>query len=107
MKKVYTAADAVSAGLLKSVLEGEGIQAVLRNDLLQGGLGEIPQPSAWPEIWVLNDSDSARALDLISNYQAESADDPWGCPQCGERLEGQFAVCWSCGTLRGHADAEG
>ncbi|MBT8445696.1 MAG: DUF2007 domain-containing protein [Gammaproteobacteria bacterium] len=93
------------AGLLNSVLEAEGIATVLRNDMLQGGLGEIPQPSAWPEIWVLHDADSARALDLIKAYEADAAADPWRCPQCAEHIEGQFAVCWSCGTQRGHADA--
>jgi predicted nucleic-acid-binding Zn-ribbon protein len=24
----------------------------------------------------------------------------WTCPKCGERLEGSFDACWSCGTTR-------
>jgi hypothetical protein len=24
----------------------------------------------------------------------------WTCPKCGEKVEGQFDSCWSCGTKR-------
>jgi hypothetical protein len=30
----------------------------------------------------------------------EIAAEPWTCPQCGERIEGQFGVCWQCGAER-------
>ena len=24
----------------------------------------------------------------------------WVCPKCKEQMEGQFTVCWNCGTVR-------
>jgi hypothetical protein len=31
----------------------------------------------------------------------------WRCPNCGERIEPQFAVCWKCGTARDGTRANG
>jgi hypothetical protein len=59
MKKVWSTPSLVQADLLRSLLEGEGIACVIRNEHSARfqGIG-YPMPSgqalgfAWPEIWV-------------------------------------------------------
>ncbi len=101
MKRVYSAADAVHCGWLKSVLDAAGIPCLLRNAYLGGAVGELPVNECWPELWVLEDADAARAERLIREAEAPPAEaEAWRCPRCGERIEGAFAQCWQCGAAR-------
>lgn len=83
---------------LKNLLEQEGIACIVKNELLRGGLGEIPFLECMPELWVLDDQQLPRALELIEQQREPSTRSPWRCPRCGEVNEGQFALCWNCGT---------
>ena len=101
MKKVYSAQDVPMTMRLEQVLKEAGIDCVVRNAMLSGGAGEIPVNETWPELWVLADEDYDRARELVLEVSSDpipQAD--WTCPQCGEHLEGQFSVCWNCGTGR-------
>ncbi len=104
MKKLYifNYSDRPQAGLLKEILEHEGIECVLRNDQLSSAIGEIPFIECYPELWVIDDEAFPRAqLFLESWLEGDSIiADPWVCPICGEEIEGQFGACWSCGKLR-------
>jgi len=98
MKRVYTAADPLLVGHVAALLEGRGIDCVVRNRHLAGGVGELPPNEVWPQVWVA-DEDADAAGRLVA--ELESAPAPgagWTCPSCGEHVEGQFAVCWSCGA---------
>ncbi|MEQ8230389.1 MAG: DUF2007 domain-containing protein [Gammaproteobacteria bacterium] len=107
MKRVYSSADAVHCGWLTSVLEAAGIPCLLRNAYLGGAAGELPVNECWPEIWVLEDGDVARAERLIHEAAAApAADREWRCPDCGETLGGAFGQCWRCGAERPTAAAE-
>ncbi len=104
MKKlhVFSPYERPQAGMLKELLEVEGISCLLRNDQLSSAIGEIPFVECSPELWVIDDEVYPRArlfLDawLKSETQEHSA---WICPMCGENCEGQFNACWSCGALR-------
>jgi len=89
------------AGLLKERLEQEGIACMLRNEELFAAMGEIPFLELRPELWVLDDEVLPRARLLVEGWLAADKDAvPWICPQCGERLEGQFGACWKCGRER-------
>lgn len=83
---------------LKNVLEQEGIACIVKNELLRGGLGEIPFLDCMPELWVLDDGALPRALELLERELEPAEGRPWRCRRCGERNEGQFAVCWKCET---------
>jgi hypothetical protein len=63
-------------------------------------MGEVPFQEVWPELWVENDLDHDRALQLIDDAKIvdESPAAPWRCKSCGTENEGQFAACWSCGA---------
>ena len=97
MKKIYCAEDSLQVGMIKGVLEQEGINCLIKNQMLSGALGEIPPLECWPELWVTDDRDSSRANEIVAALlmQAEVNTPPWQC-NCGEKIEGQFSACWKC-----------
>ncbi len=101
MKKVTSSGSIVTISHYKNLLQSEGIEAFLKNEHLGSIVGEIPFQEVWPELWVKNDLDYDRALQLIDSDRllAESPAENWRCSSCGEDNEGQFAACWSCGKM--------
>ena len=86
------------AGHIHSILEANDIECHLRNMNLTGGIGELPINECWPEVWVNDESDFTIAKYLIKNTLSHvEKNDDWQC-QCGESIEGQFEICWSCGN---------
>lgn len=104
MKKlqVFSFSERVQAGLLKELLDREGIPCLLRNDQLSSAVGEIPFVECRPELWVVDDEVYPRARMLLDAWLNSSTSDhgSWACPGCGEICESQFGACWACGTLR-------
>ena len=85
------------AGHIHSLLESNGIESHLRNMNLSGGIGELPINECWPEVWVIDDVDYDNAKELISTtFLKVEHKQNWQC-ECGEKIEGQFNTCWSCG----------
>ncbi len=68
MKKVTSADSLVTINHYKNLLTSEGIVAFIRNEHLGGILGEMPFQEVWPELWVENDLDYDRALQLIDSF---------------------------------------
>ncbi len=99
MKRVHAAPTLFEAVYIRSLLEGEGIDCVLRNEYLSGAAGELPPTECWPEVWVVADAEAARATEVIASARADAAP-PWQCANCGEVNEGQFGVCWRCRASR-------
>lgn len=97
MKKLTAADSLITINHYKNLLESEGIPSVIRNEHLGGVLGEMPFTEVWPQLWVKNDLDYDRALQLIDKaVTEESPTTPWMCRRCGEENEGQFSACWKC-----------
>ena len=102
MKYIFAATgkyDGADNEMLKGLLEEAGIPCMIRNENLAMAFGELP-PSESPELWVINDEDYPKAkvlIDAWKNAEPEAVD-PWDCPQCGEKIEGQFTSCWNCGA---------
>lgn len=101
MKKVYVSDNLVMAGHLQSLLESNQIMTHLRNASLAGGIGELPINECWPEIWVNDERDYDLAVKLINSALSseETVADDWDC-KCGEHIEAQFDICWSCNAVR-------
>lgn len=97
MKRIYCTHDRLLAGFIQGVLEEHGIAAWLRNDYLNGGVGELPPIECWPELWVA-DEDGYRALRVVDEVLrgGETERDCWRCEGCGEWLDPQFRACWRC-----------
>jgi hypothetical protein len=97
MKLLYCSSDVRAIGVIRSALDEAGIAYEVQNETL-------PYPGAifYPEIWVIEDGEFAKACELrdtVSNLPA-TTESPWKCPSCGEELEGQFHSCWKCGASR-------
>ena len=104
MKQLYEAADRIEAQLLKDFLASRHIKTVISGDYLAGGAGEL-SALQFPVLWVVEDRDldlASRLLQQFLQSRDKSASDTydWHCQQCGELIEGQFDLCWKCGTPR-------
>jgi hypothetical protein len=102
VKKLYRAANLPDAHILRGLLAQAGIEAHVFNENAQGGLGQLPFTEAWPEVWVAQDRDLPRALDIVQAFEcrpAVSAD--LRCPGCAEENPSSFQLCWRCGTSLG------
>ncbi len=98
---LHTTQNKVELYVLKSKLDENSIESIIKNEEPPLA-GEIPPAVAWPELWVLDDSQFGEAKKIyeqeISRLQSHQA--KWTCSQCGEHLEGQFDICWKCGASR-------
>ena len=99
MIRCYTAGSLPEAHLMLHRLQDAGIEAHVFNQNAQSGVGEIPFTHAWPEIWLADPADLARARAIVQAVEhppVPRAD--WICHTCAEANPGQFELCWSCGT---------
>ena len=103
MKQLHAARHAVEAHLIRGFLVSQGIAAEVRGEHLASGWGELPVDVC--SVWVSDDAQYARADALLREFLTGSlarkyGGQAWTCGQCGEKLEGQFTACWSCGAAR-------
>jgi hypothetical protein len=98
MKKLTSADSLITINHYRNLLVSEGIRSFIRNEYLGAIIGEMPFQEAWPELWIENDLDYDRALQLIDSATIgrESPQGAWRCRHCGTENEGQFAACWNC-----------
>ncbi len=102
MFRLCTAANLPEAHLLLHRLAHAGIEARVLNEHAQGGLGEIPFTHAYPEIWVMEESDEARARAILVEFEQPPAPRaPTRCKLCGEMNPPAFEICWQCGKPLG------
>lgn len=100
MRRLYDAADLPQAQLLIDRLAAAGIPARLFNENAQGGLGEIPFIAAYPQVWIEDEADWARARAVVERFERPVEPAPARrCPACGEENPGEFELCWSCGAV--------
>jgi hypothetical protein len=103
VKQVHVAKHAAEAHLVKGFLESHGIAAVVRGEFLTSGWGDLPADVC--SVWITDGSQFGRANELLIAFLKGSlarlyGAEAWQCPRCGEKLEGQFTACWSCGATR-------
>lgn len=100
--KVDSSPNLMMVGHMKQVLDGHGIVCAIHREFEGAAIGETPPIETWPELWVAEESHAERAITIIRDAiePAEGEVDPWKCANCDEELEGQFTVCWKCGTER-------
>lgn len=102
MQRIYEAANRIEAQFLVDYLDRYLISAVVFGDYLSGAIGELPV--IYPTVWILEDTDLERAEALLARFLLEQsrkvAESTWICPNCHERVEGGFDLCWNCGQSR-------
>lgn len=97
--KLFTAGDIIEAHLLQAFLRSQGIDAVIRNESLQTGLGELPFVELWPEVWLIRVRDRDKARQLLAGFISGETIGEWSCPICGERNPDTFELCWVCAKV--------
>src|SRR5690606_21970087 len=112
MKLIATLANEMEAMLLRADLEAAGIRSFVQGETLGAARGEIPlTQQTLPQVWVADeDAEPAAAVagELCGRWRERAAEgEPWTCPHCGARVDGQFEVCWQCGADRPAADEHG
>lgn len=92
-------ASVAEIGLVRGLLEHAGVACITKNEQLAGALGDIPFLECEPELWVIHDHDLPQAQRILASHEAGAPDArPWRCERCNELIDGQFEVCWQCGT---------
>jgi len=100
MRRFYEASDRIEAQRLVDYLQDYDIPAVILGDYLSGAAGDLPV-NIFPTVWLVEDVHWLRANALLEGFlvPADQALN-WICPDCGEKVEGVFEVCWNCGSHR-------
>ena len=107
MKLIHSTPDRLLLQHLKILLDAEDVTCETRRDELGMTFGDVPGHETWAEIWA-EDADAERATAIVrgaldANVRpTQAATAGWTCA-CGERLEGEFDACWSCGKERATA----
>jgi predicted RNA-binding Zn-ribbon protein involved in translation (DUF1610 family) len=95
--RVFTADNPVEVGFVRGLLEAEGIETRARSMELWAAAVEIYfAEGARPSVWV-REHERERAETVIRERdRSGESKSRWTCPNCGERLDGQFTACWRC-----------
>lgn len=108
LMRVYRAANAIEAHLLKGMLEQSGIQVWLAGECLAAGVGELPANVIEVELRVRR-RDAAAARRLIEACEARAGVNDnhcgWQCRMCLEQNPRGFDLCWNCRAPRDAAGA--
>lgn len=100
MKELLVLNDITRLQMIARRLEGEGIVTTIRNESVADNVyPSMLVPSFSPRLFILDDADHPRALQLLRRFKAEleapaAPDRP--CPHCGEPNPGNFSSCWNC-----------
>ena len=97
MKRLTRAPNLAIATLWSDLLNQAGFPASVQRAFASGIVGEIPPDQALPEIWLAHDErydDARRMLAELRRPRWRH----WVCRGCGERVDGPFDQCWSCGA---------
>jgi hypothetical protein len=102
MKKVFAHPDITEVEHCRSILDEAGIACAVRHGDTHEIMPGLPDVAHPPALWVENDADAGRAMELLRDlHAADQGDAPeWKCPQCGETVPGNFGSCWKCETPR-------
>jgi hypothetical protein len=101
MKRVFSSHNLVLAHHSRNLLEAEGIETEVRNQVLSSAMGELPPAECQAEVWVVKDEDAARAFGVLRRPAPAGPD--WICNECGESSGPQFTQCWKCESDRNQA----
>src|SRR5438128_8672872 len=91
--------DRMSAYMLKHVLEAHGISTHMFNEYVSSIVGEVPPDVALPQVWLDDEADKPRALQVLRDYQMQrNRRGVVFCPSCREENPATFEICWNCGA---------
>ena len=96
MKLIYKNEDRFLVNNAELALNNANIETLLKNEFAAGAAGEISPIDAWPEVWIVDDSQLAQAEKIIEQLDHTLVGDNWFCSQCQEQNAASFDFCWQC-----------
>lgn len=100
MKLIYTNENRLLVSNVKNILENAGVPAVLKNEFASSGLGDLAALDTWLEVWVSNDEDYEKAINILNLTLSTKNTDEWVCSKCHEVNAASFDFCWNCENER-------
>ena len=94
---LYTHPNRLLVNNASNIVEHAGIAVIYRNEYASGAVGGISPLDAWLQLWVVDDANYERAIDMLSSVLTErgiGAD--WICAHCQEVNDPSFDFCWNC-----------
>ena len=97
MYEVFRDLDSAKVGMIDGMLKESGIPTLLKN-WTGSNIIEIPIPSLYPTIYVLNASQVDEAKKQIKEFfeAVPEENEEWECIKCGETVDGYLSECWAC-----------
>jgi hypothetical protein len=96
MKLLYTNENRYLVHNIQNLVGNSGIKIMLKNEFAAGGAGDLVPLETWLELWVINDNEYDRAMDVISSSFSREDDVEWICSNCREKNDASFDFCWNC-----------
>ncbi|GJL53808.1 MAG: hypothetical protein NPIRA02_09400 [Nitrospirales bacterium] len=102
MRKLFVSQSLIEVESRKDMLDQEGILCTIKNQQGSSLAGEVPFAEVFPELWVINDGEYARAKAILDQWDDASPSETsiWICVGCSECHTGEFTTCWKCGRER-------
>jgi hypothetical protein len=98
VKLLYTRENRYLVHNIQNIIENNSIDTTLKNEYAAGAVGDLVPHESWLELWVVNDSDFDKAMQLINDITAHDAKPDWICINCKETNTASFEFCWNCQT---------
>ncbi|MDD5070350.1 MAG: DUF2007 domain-containing protein [Candidatus Omnitrophica bacterium] len=67
MRLVFKSSSSAQVYLIKGLLENSGIKCILKNEMLSSFTGYFPVSDSEIELWLANDLDLNKALEIINS----------------------------------------
>ena len=100
MQRIFIASHRVEAYLLVDRLAHAGIKAHVFNEHMSSIVGDVPPEVALPQVWLDDDADHVRALNVLREYGVlRNRTGTLFCPACREENPATFEICWKCGAM--------
>lgn len=93
MRLVYTNESTILVLNAKNLLDNEGISTSVKNEHSATG-GHVN--FVHMELWVNQDSDHERAINLLASIEKNAHLEDWKCAACEEENDASFDICWNC-----------
>ena len=96
MMMIYKHENNFIVNNVKNLVEAQDIKTFIKNEFVQGALGEVSAFDSWPEVWIFDDADYDCALVIVNAAQSSTKAADWICNNCTEQNDPSFEVCWNC-----------
>ena len=93
MKLVYTNESSLLVNNAKNMLIHNGLSVSVKNEYNSTG-GHVLLANM--ELWINQDSDYEKAVDILSRLNDNSNVKEWICSECNETNDESFEICWNC-----------